>query len=194
MWRDTLTDDSMKKIAIALPVAAASFASTSAMAQNYVYGAIGASDVDIDCVGAASCDTKGTAFKLGFGRDFGGWGLELGYADFGKAKVSDSGITAEARAQGVMLAAAWLPQLSENWGLAARGGVGYLKTRISGSISGVGSASDSEWNLAPYLGLGINYALTKSAKVELSVDFTRGEFQDEKADLRAVSLGFRYSF
>jgi len=175
-------------------MAAASLASSGVMAQNYVYGAVGASDIDLGCVGAATCDTKGTAFKLGFGRDLGGWGFELGYADFGKAKASDPGITAEAKAQGVTLAAVWLPQLSENWGLAARAGIGYVKTTLSASISGVGSASDSEWNVAPYLGLGIHYALTKSAKLELGVDFTKGEFEDEKADVRAVSLGFRYAF
>jgi hypothetical protein len=184
----------MKKYAIALAVAAASLASTGAMAQSYVYGAVGASDVDLDCAGVATCDNKGTAFKLGFGQDFGGWGFELGYADFGKAKAADSGITAEAKAQGVTMAVAWLPQLSENWGLAARLGIGYVKTSLSGSISGLGSASGSEWNVAPYLGLGINYALTKWTKLELGVDFTKGEFDGEKADVRAVSLGFRYAF
>jgi opacity protein-like surface antigen len=184
----------MKKLAIALAIAAGSLSSTGAMAQSYVYGAVGASDVDLGCEGAATCDTKGTAFKLGFGRDLGGWGFELGYANFGKAEASDSGITAEAKAQGVTFAAVFLPQLNENWGLSARAGIGYMKTTVSASISGMGSASDSEWNVAPYLGLGVNYAVTKAMKLELGVDFTKGEFEDEKADLQAVSLGVRYAF
>ena len=183
----------MKKHLFALALFAASFA-PAAMAQNYVYGAVGASEVDIDCEGAATCDTKGTAFKLGYGHDFGGWALELGYADFGKAKAADSGISATAKAAGVTLAAAWQAQLSADWGVALRAGLGYLKTSISGTVAGVGSASDSEWNVAPYVGVGVNYALSKTTKLELGADFTKGEFDGEKANLRAVTVGLRFAF
>lgn len=72
-----------------------------------------------------------------------------------------------------------------------RAGLGYMKTSISGTVSGVGSASMSEWNVAPYVGVGVNYALTKTTKLELGGDFTKGEFEGEKANLRAVTLGVR---
>jgi hypothetical protein len=34
----------------------------------------------------------------------------------------------------------------------------------------------------------------RSTKLELGVDFTKGEYADEKADVQAVSLGVRYAF
>ena len=75
-----------------------------------------------------------------------------------------------------------------------RAGLGYVKTSISGTVAGVGSGSDSEWNLAPYVGVGVNYALNKTTKLELGADVSKGEFDGEKANLRAVTLGVRFAF
>lgn len=183
----------MNKHVLAFALVASTFG-PAAMAQNYFFGAVGSSEVDFDCQGLSVCDTKGIAVKLGYGFDIGGWAVELGYADFGKAEIAFGTVSGTAKAAGPTLAAAWQAQLSDNWGLALRAGVGYLKTTISGTVVGVGSGSESEWNAAPYIGLGVNYALTKSTKLELGADFTKGEFDDEKADLRALTIGARFAF
>jgi OOP family OmpA-OmpF porin len=182
----------MKKHLLALAIAAA--IAPAAMAQNYVIVAGGKSDVDIECAGAATCDTSGAAFKLGYGIDLGGWAVEIGYADFGKAKVADAGISGTGRASGPTVAAAWHLPLGESFGLAARVGATYLKTKVSGSISGFGSGSTSESNLNSLLGVGITYAISKAARLELAADFTKAELEEERADIKAFTIGLRYSF
>jgi OOP family OmpA-OmpF porin len=184
----------MKKIFLALALVATSLATTNALAQGYVFGAVGSSDTDIDCEGAATCDTKGTAIKLGLGWDMGGWALEAAYAHFGKAKAADSGLSVDFKAQGLLFGAAYQAQLNNDWGLHLRGGLGYIKTSISASAVGLGSASDSDNNVAPYLGLGVNYAVSKATRLELGVDFTKGEYDGEKANIRALTLGVRHAF
>lgn len=186
----------MKNFKTALAFAAAALVSTGAMAQSsYISGAIGASDADIDCAGAATCDKRGTAAKLVTGLEMGnGWAGELGYINFGKAKVADAGASATFKAQALQLGGAYQAQFSPDWGLNVRLGVAYVKTKVSATLSGVGSGSDSENNTAPYVGLGLNYALSKLSKLELGVDFTKAEYGGEKADVRAVTVGLRQSF
>ena len=184
----------MNKLLLALALATASLASTNALAQGYVFGAVGSSDTDIDCDGAATCDTTGTAIKLGLGWDMGGWAIETAYAHFGKAKAADSGISGEFKAQGLLLGVAYQAQFSNDWGLHLRGGLGYIKTSVRASVAGLGSGSDSDNNVAPYLGLGLNYSLSKASRVELGVDFTKGEYDGEKANIRALTLGVRHAF
>jgi OmpA-OmpF porin, OOP family len=185
----------MKKIASALAIAGACLFSTGAMAQAYVSGAIGASEVDLDCEGAATCDTKDTAFKLVGGYDFGnGFAAELGYADFGKAKAADGGISAELKASGITLGVAYQAQFNQDWGMNLRAGIINVKAEISGTVAGVGSASDDDTTTQPYFGIAVNYALAKNVKLELGADFTKAEYAGEKADVRAVSIGVRYAF
>lgn len=184
----------MKRISLVI-AAAASMLSFNALAQGYVSAAVGPSDADIDCTGAATCDKTSTAVKLvggyRFGSNFSG---ELGYMDLGKATASGSGISVEMKASALMLGVAYQAQLSPTWGANFRLGVASVKTRISGTVSGLGSASDSETNTVPYVGVGVNYAVSKNVKLEFGADFTRAEYDGEKSDVRAVTFGVRYDF
>lgn len=185
----------MKKIALALALAGASLFSTGAMAQAYVSAAVGASEIDVDCEGASTCDTKDTAFKLVGGYDFGnGFAAELGYADFGKAKAADGGLSAQFKASGITLGVAYQAQFNQDWGLNLRAGIVNMKAEISASAAGVGSGSDDDTTTQPYFGIAVNYALAKNVKLELGADFTKAEYAGEKADVRAVSVGVRYAF
>lgn len=185
----------MKKIALILAMAGASLFSTGAMAQVYVSGAVGASEIDVECDGASTCDTKDTAFKLVGGYEFGnGFAAELGYANFGKAKAAEPGVSLEAKASALMLGVAYQAQINQDWGLNFRLGIASVKAEISGSVAGVGSASDDDSSTQPYYGLGVNYAVAKNVKLEFGADFTKAEYAGEKADVRAITIGVRYAF
>ncbi|MGA0611238.1 porin family protein [Caldimonas sp. KR1-144] len=185
----------MKKTALALAFAGASLASTGAMAQVYVLGGVGSGNIDVDCAGAAQCDKSDTAYKFVGGYSFGnGFSAELGYTNYGKAKASDSGIRAELEANALQIGAAYQAPLATDWGLNLRLGLARMKTEISGSIAGVGSGSDSDTTTQPYFGIGVNYAFSKQVKVELGADFSKAEFDGDKGNVRAVTVGLRYDF
>ena len=184
----------MKKIAIAF-AAAASLVSTGAMAQAYVSGGVGMSRADIDCEGVATCDKNDVAVKLTGGYSLGnGFAAELGYINFGKAKLADSGVSADVKANAFTLGGAYRAELSPAFGLSARLGLARVKTKVSASVPGFGSGSLSETKTKPYVGVGVDYALAPQLKLEVGADFTRGEIQGEKADLSAVTVGLRFDF
>lgn len=185
----------MKKIATALAVAAAALLSNAAMAQGYTGASFGSGHVNVECDDGLNCDNSGTAFKVLSGYQFGnGFAGELGYLSFGKAKASAPGVSLEVEAAGFLLAAAYHAEVARNFSLTARVGLMSLKTEISASVAGLGSASDSETNTKPYFGIAATYALTKAWKVELAADFSRAEYEGEDASVRAVTAGARFEF
>jgi outer membrane protein W len=185
----------MKKIAIAVAAATCSFISAGAMAQVYVSAAVGQSHVNADCSGVASCDNNDTAYRVTGGYTFGnGLSAELGYISFGKAKASNPGVSAELKADAVTLGVAYRAAISPNWGLGARLGVASMKTTISGTVAAFGSGSDSQTKAQAYVGFGANYAVTSKFSIEANADFSRAQFDDEKGNVRALTIGARYAF
>lgn len=185
----------MKKILSVLALAVASMASSAAMAQAYVSGAAGAGHVNLDCSGAASCDNDSTAFKVLGGYNFGnGLAGELGYISFGKATASGAGVTAEAKATGLLLGAAFHAPLANNFGLTGRLGMINMKTEITRTVAGIGSGSDSETNIKPYFGFAVTYAFTQDLKLEAGADFSRAEYDGEDASVRTLTMGLRFDF
>lgn len=185
----------MKLHAIALAVAAASLASTAALAQGYVSAAVGGSDSDISCPGGASCDKSDTAYKIVGGYSFGsGFAAELGYISFGKTKATLVGAKAEVETTGVMLGLAYQAQFNNQWGGNVRLGAARMKADVTGAVPGFGNSGDSDTKTVPYLGLGVNYAFTKNVRAELSADFSRSEYRGQKNDVRALMVGVRYDF
>jgi len=179
-------------------IAAASLAaliSTGAMAQGYVSVDGGVSRLNADCTGTIKCDRSGNAFKITAGYVVSpALAVELGYIDFGKAKFSDATVSATAKANGLTVGAAYELALAPEWNFTLRGGVARMKTKISGTVAGEGSGSASENNTAPYFGLGLNYAVSTSFKVQTGMDFSRAEFDGEKGNVRALTVGARFDF
>ncbi|MBL0727657.1 outer membrane beta-barrel protein [Piscinibacter sp. HJYY11] len=184
----------MKTIQLAVAAAALTL-SSAAMAQSaYVTGNVGLGYVDA-CDDTPNCDDSSTAFKFVGGYDFGaGLAAELGYIDFGKARFSVPGFTADFKVSGPTFGFAYNAPLSKDVGLNMRLGIANLKTKISATASGFGSASDSETNSVPYFGLGLNFAVAQNVRFEAGVDFSRGEYDTEKADVRALTFGLRVKF
>lgn len=172
----------------------ASIASSGAMAQMYVSGAVGQGRADVDCTGVASCDKSGTAFKLAGGYGYGnGISAEVGYIDFGKIKSADSGSTLSATATGLSLGAAFELPVADSLSLGARLGIVSLKSKVTVTGTG-GSGSVSETNAVPYYGFFGAYSVSKTTRIELGADFSRAEVLGEKADVRALTVGLRVAF
>lgn len=184
----------MKKISFSLAVIA-SLISSAAMADVYVSGAVGSGHVNADCTGVASCDNNGTAFKLTGGYAFAnGISVEMGYIDFGKASANDSGVSVKLQPRAITLAAAYKQGFTSAFYGTARLGVASMKASVSGTVSSVGSASDSKTTAQPYFGLGLGYSVTPTTHIELAGDFTRAEYAGEKASVRALTIGVRHDF
>jgi opacity protein-like surface antigen len=184
-------------------ILAALIGAASAQAQEveqpfHVTVAAGAARSNLDCTGATSCDNSGVGGKLIFGHKLGyGFGLELGYINFGKVSASDSSGSLTLKPAAIVLGTTYSLPLSDwgvqNWGVKARLGLAQVKTKATVTTASVsGSVSENKSRL--HLGLGATYAINKNLNVELGVDSTRAGIVGEKFDVRLVSLGATYAF
>jgi len=185
-----------KQSAVALAILAFC---TVAAAQPYGLVSVGASRLNVDCEGAASCDKTGTGFKVMGGYKFApNWAAELGWFDYGKAKASDMGISAEIRNTAIGLGAAYHQDLSADWNAVARFGLARVKTKLTGSISGLGSASDTDNNTQAYLGVSVGYRLSKATSLDFAWDYGRSKFNkdgiDESGNVNVLSIGLSSGF
>lgn len=172
---------------------------TAAAAQPYGLVSVGVSRLGIDCEGAASCDKTSTGFKVMGGYKFTpNWAAELGWFDYGKAKVGDMGISVEVGSTAVGLGVAFHQDLAADWNAVARFGLARVKTRLTGSLSGVGSVSDTDHNTQAYLGISVGYRLTKTTSLEFAWDHGRGRFNkdgiDESGSANVLSIGLSSGF
>ena len=153
--------------------------------------------VSFDCSLVESCDHNAPAAKVVGGYDFGhGHGLsaELGYQTFGKVDVSDGDLGVEFKADAVTLGLAYALPLNDTWGVRFRLGAANVRTRFTAALAGVGVFSEDATKTAPYYGLGVDFALTKSTSLDLSADFSRGELEGVKFNVHAVTFGIRQTF
>lgn len=191
----------MKKICLSLiALAAAAFANVaSAQSQGYVGLQVGTSRSDIDCSGTTSCDKNDTGFKV-----FGGykltpeWAIELGYSDLGKTKFSTGAVTGSVATTSLGLGVAYHLAFGNDWTGVARLGVASNQVKLSGTVNGLGSASDSKRKAEPYLGLGVGYALTKQVSLTGNWDWTQGEYSNAGGSIKpkynVFSLGVNFAF
>jgi len=196
----------MKKIALAAAMSVASF---GAFAQAYLAVGAGASRASIACVNTVKCKTTDSGFKV-----YGGYkltpnvALEVGYIDFGKANFdfgtyNDSGflVRGSSTAEVNAFTAAVAGRLAFGSGFegVARLGVAHVKTSIRLTRTlfefKYTQVDDSdETKFKPYLGMGLEYAFTKSLKGVLSADFSRSEIDGDTADVRLVGVGLHADF
>lgn len=184
-----------KSFAKASAVLVTLLASTGAMAQAYVVAGVGPSHANVDCAGTSSCSSNGTGGKLVGGYGFGnGWSAEFGYLNFGSVKATLGSVSFKAKIDGVGAGAAYQLPINADWGLSFGLGIARIKMGVDGSVAAAGSAKFSDTNTAAYAVLGLNYSLSKQAKVELALNSSKAEFEGEKAGVRTVTVGIRYDF
>jgi OOP family OmpA-OmpF porin len=174
--------------------------SAGASAQS-AYGVIsvGSSRLSVDCSGTSNCDKTDSAYKLLAGYKYSpNFAAEAGLFGFGKARASDGTVSAQIKNEAFGAGVAFHQDLTPDWNFVARVGLASVRTRISGTVSGLGSVSDSDNNVAPYAGLGVGYKLSKTVSLDGAVDFSRSKYNkngvDESGSLSAISIGLTFGF
>lgn len=185
----------MKQHALALATIAALAVSPAAMAQTYVGVGAGPADIDLNCTGATSCDTRSNGAKLFGGFKFApNWGAELNYFNFGKAKTTGPGaVSGTMKATGWGAGVAYVGEFAPQWLGVGRLGVARTKSDLSGTV-GSFTAADSKSSTNPYIGLGVGYAVLPNLSVDLALDFSRVKYASEKANVRLLSVGVTFGF
>jgi OmpA-OmpF porin, OOP family len=170
-----------------------------ASAEGYLNVQAGRSSLKIDCDGASTCDKSGSATALFGGYKFeGGWALEAGYMNFGKARLADSGVSLDVKNTAFGGGAAFFLPMSDSWTLIGRLGAAQVSTKLTGDIGGQrGSVSDK--NVTTYVGLGVGYQVTKSVSIDLATLVSKGKYNRDGLDLgsgnvRAINLGLTIGF
>lgn len=172
---------------------------TAAAAQPYGVVSVGVSRVGLDCQGAASCDKTDVGAKVIGGYKFApSWAAELGWFEYGKASASDVGVSVSVRNTALGFGGAYHQDLTTDWNAVARFGLALVQTKLSGSVSGVGSASDTDNTAQAYLGMSVGYRLSKATTLEFAWDYGRGKFNkdgiDESGGINVLSIGLSSGF
>ncbi len=183
-----------------LAIAAAAALSLPVFAQSLsIDVAVGQSKVDIDCAGTTRCDDSDTLARAILGYEFApNWTAELTLAQLGKFSVAANvppvgNVQVTGKVRSVGLGVAGVLPLNDSFAFTGRLGVASNKTSFSGSAAGI-SATDSETHTAPYAGIGLSYALSKTVSASLNLDRTQVEYQGDKASVTSVGLGVKWRF
>ena len=195
-------------IAATLGLAASAPALAQQQAPWYVGLSIGQAQWKDACNGSPiSCDDKDTAWRL-----FGGYmvnrnfGVELGYADLGKATANGtlSGVSVDASLEATAwdLSAIGALPFGNNFSVFGRLGVyrANTKAHATGTLGGLSATASGEDNNNDLtFGVGLTYEFTRNLGL-------RGEWQrykdvggdnttgTEKTDIDVLSIGLHYRF
>jgi OOP family OmpA-OmpF porin len=168
--------------------------SSMASAQGYVGIATGPTQQKVDCSGTLSCDTRDTGRKLYGGYKFSPIGaVELSYFDFGQvnAKIGDEFVDYTASSFSIG-GAVFLP-LAPRLTAVARLGISSSKAEVSGSWDNF-SGSTSETHTNPYVGLGLDFAITPTLSLTGSFDRARIKFNNTSASTTLLAIGVSQAF
>lgn len=187
----------MKKL-LSLTAAAVSLIANTAMAQGYLVGGAGVSNISLNCNTGAACDKSDVGLKLIGGYQFtNGFAIEVGAMSFGtgtaKGAVNGIPVTAELKGTSVGVGVAYFADFSPTWQGVARLGVGTNKTELTGSAGGQ-FGSESKSSSEPYYGFGVAYRLNPVFSVGLDMDFTKFKFDGGGADTRMATVVGRMKF
>ncbi len=184
----------------AIALAAITFFAGAAQADGlYASIAGGLTKADLDCGGTTACDNSGTGLRAAFG-----WqanpvlAVEGLYLNLGKATatvpISGFGnVSAEFKSTFLGAAAVLRLPLSPSLDLDLRLGGGQVKTTLSLRGTGVaGSFSDDGFQ--PLFGLGMSYSFSPQLRLIGQWETTRSDFEGEKADVSALTVGVRWNF
>lgn len=148
----------------------------AASAQGYAVIAGGLAELSTDCTGASACDKTDVGIKV-----VGGYKItpsfagEVAYFNFGKASASAGAVSGEVKNSAIGGGVAYHADGTESH-FVARLGLASVKTKASGAIAGVGSASDSDSNLAVTGGIGAGYKWSKRLSIDAAWDATRAKY------------------
>ncbi|HEY5803808.1 MAG TPA: outer membrane beta-barrel protein [Lysobacter sp.] len=171
----------LSRALIAVLAGAAAFGAQAADKGFYAGAGVGQSYVD-----EGNYDDEDTAFSLFGGYQFNRYfGLEAGYADFGKLEPRGNG--AELEASSVYLTAVGTVPITDKF--SVYGKAGFQRWDLDTAIpSVVGNTDDSGSD--PTYGVGVQYAFTDH--IALRGEYSRFEIEDTDLDLAQIQV--RYDF
>jgi OOP family OmpA-OmpF porin len=166
-------------------------AAGAAQAQSlYVGGSLGGSYWDVDEVAGVSIDESDFAYKIHFGVELSPYlGVEIGWADLGKARFSGSA-SGDLKGSGAYLDAVGTFPLAEGWGLLGR--IGVFNGKAKGTVSGLGSTSDAGTDVK--FGVGFEWHVTRQAVVRGEWERYRFDVFGERGDVDLWSVGVNFRF
>ena len=190
---------------VVLGLASAMAFGGSALAQDtgfYLGGALGQSQVDIDCTGASTCDEKDTSWKIFGGYQFNkNFALEFGYANLGEATASGSVPpfgTASVKFETMafdLVAVGSLP-IADRFSIYGKIGLYRADTDADVSVSGLGSTTESDSNTDLTFGVGVRYDFTRNLGVRAEwqrySDVSAGDFGESDIDVISVGVIWRF--
>ncbi len=177
----------------------AALAAAPALAAPYLELGVGASRANADCAGTTSCDTSSAHARLVGGWSFGDtFAAEIGVAQLGKLSASANvplvgRVDAEARLRSATVGLAARLPLTDTLSLTARLGAASNQTRVSGTAAGQ-RTSDSQRHTAPYGGVGLSYALSKTLSLGLHAESTRARYDGEDVTVTMGGANLRVAF
>lgn len=188
----------MKKLSLVFAAALIAGAAHAGESDNKAYGYVnvagGRAHLNADCTGLSSCKTNSSATKLIGGYRFAnGLGLEGGYVNFGKFSASDVGLAERLKASALTFGGIYTADFGHGWGLNLRLGMAQVRTKYNG-VFGNSTVDASASTTKLYSGLGLQYAVTPSVKLELALDATKASFDDASGNLRLVTFGATFGF
>jgi OmpA-OmpF porin, OOP family len=140
-----------------------------------------------------SVDDSDMGFKLGGGYMFNkNLGVEAAYVDLGKEKFTAPGLSADAKANGIVVAALGVFPINEQFSVLGRLGIIDATVKISG-----GGADDKSTDVKFTGGIGAAYNINKEFSVRLEYDFYSKLGDKDKtgeSDVSMISLGVAYKF
>lgn len=171
----------LSRALIAVLAGAAAFGAQAADKGFYAGAGVGQSFVD-----EGNYDDEDTAFSVFGGYQFNRYfGLEAGYADFGKLEPRGNG--ADLEASSVYLTAVGTVPITDKF--SAYGKAGFQRWDLDSAIpSVVGNSDDSGTD--PTYGVGVQYKFTDH--VALRGEYSRFEVEDTDLDLAQIQV--RYDF
>lgn len=172
----------LSRTLLAVLIGAATFGAQAAEDHGFYVGA-GAGQSFVD---ESSYDDEDTAFSAFGGYQFNRWfGLEAGYADFGKLEPDAAGAALEANS--VYLTAVGTLPFTEKFSGYAKAGI--QRWDLDTTIPGLTGTSDDNGN-DPTYGVGLQYRFNDA--VALRAEYSRFELEDLDADLAQLQVRFDF--
>jgi OmpA-OmpF porin, OOP family len=163
----------------------------------YLGGSVGGSEYRNACDGTAAlgvgCDEKDVGW-----RGFAGWqfnryiGLELGYANLGKAEASGGGASASLKSRGVDLVGVFTYPFNDMFGVYGKAGMARMRTKINSTI---GNVTENSTDFTFGGGVRFNFARNFGARLEWQRFHDVGdENTTGKGKIDYWSIGLLYGF
>jgi OOP family OmpA-OmpF porin len=155
-----------------------------------VGGSVGQSKIKVDCPAGVSCDDSDTALRIFGGYNFNkNFGVELGYADLGKATFSAPGLSGDVTATAWDLMAVGTLPVGDKFGVYGKLGMYRADTKASSSIGG-GSDTNTDFTYA----IGGQYNFNKNLAIRAEWQQYKKVGGDDADDVDVMSIGVVWYF